>query len=176
MRMKRMIMILSLLLPILILSDCGQAAGNGPTPGEGLETPERIPPQQTEEEEQPMESEGIALNMTIGNDVFPVKLYENQTARALVDLLPMTVEMDELNGNEKFYYLPGKLPTDPEQLGQIRAGDIMLYGDDCLVLFYEGFSTSYRYTRLGYVEDTEGLARSVGDGTVTVVLERTKAE
>lgn len=171
-----MILILSLLLPVLFLAACGQTVEDETKRGAELETPGRVPMQQTEKEEQPVESNEIDLTMTIGDEVFPVKLYGNQTTQALVDLLPMTIEMSELNGNEKFYYLPGKLPTNPEQPGQIRAGDIMLYGEDCLVLFYEGFSTSYRYTRLGYVEDAEMLARAVGDGTVMVMLERVKSE
>lgn len=44
----------------------------------------------------------------------------------------------------------------------------MLYGADCLVLFYESFSTSYSYTRIGAVENVSGLAAAVGRGGVTV--------
>lgn len=44
-------------------------------------------------------------------------------------------------------------------MGSIHAGDIMLYGASCLVLFYEDFNTSYRYTPLGYIEDPDGLAK-----------------
>ena len=56
--------------------------------------------------------------------------------------------MDELNGNEKYYFMPNALPTDPERPGEIHTGDFMLYGSDCLVLFYKNFSSSYSYTRL----------------------------
>lgn len=176
MKMKRAISMLSLLLCILFLNACTKGAGNAPKQGEESETQERIPTQQTEKEDQSVRTERLDLNMIIGNEVFPVKLYENQTTQALVDLMPMTIDMSELNGNEKLYYLPDKLPTDTEQPGQIRAGDIMLYGDDCLVVFYETFSSSYRYTRLGYVEDVAVLAQAVGDGTIRVTFELTKAE
>ena len=50
----------------------------------------------------------------------------------------------------------------------IHAGDLKLYGSSCLVLFYETFSTSYRYTSLGYVENPEGLAEVLGTGSAHV--------
>ena len=78
--------------------------------------------------------------------------------------------MNELNGNEKYHYLPERLPAHNERVRNIRSGDLMLYGSDCLVLFYESFPTSYSYTRLGYIENPEGLKEALGDGNVRVVF------
>lgn len=78
--------------------------------------------------------------------------------------------MLELNGNEKYVNLAAKLPTDPKRVGRIEAGDLMLYGSDCPVLFYKSFDTSYSYTRLGHIEDTSGLADALGRGSVQVAL------
>ena len=46
----------------------------------------------------------------------------------------------------------------------------MLYGSNCLVLFYESFPTSYRYTPVGRVDDPSGLADVVGHGNVQVTF------
>lgn len=72
--------------------------------------------------------------------------------------------MSELHRNEKYYYMP----TNSEKVSSVKTGDIMLFGSDCLVLFYEDFKTSYSYTRLGYIEDKIGLADALGNGSVKV--------
>ena len=83
----------------------------------------------------------------------------------------MTLSMTELNGNEKYYDLENALPADPQQVGQIHAGDLLLYRDNCVVLFYEDFPTTYAYTRLGSVENPAGLADALGNGAVSVLFE-----
>lgn len=115
-----------------------------------------------------VENTMITISITVAGSVFSAKLYSNDTARALLEQFPMTLDMSELNGNEKFCYVPEKLPTASEEIGNIRAGDLMLYGSDCLVLFYESFSTPYSYTRLGRVEDSSGLASALERGNVRV--------
>lgn len=47
------------------------------------------------------------------------------------------------------------------------AGDLMLYGNACVVLFY-GNAGGYSYTRLGKLQSTQGLAEAVGRGSVNV--------
>lgn len=106
----------------------------------------------------------------VGDETFAAKLYDNDTTRALLEMLPLTLDMSELNGNEKYFYLPEDLPTDSGHSGSIRNGDLMLYGSNCLVLFYEDFTTDYSYTQLGYVENPEGLAEALGGGNVNVVF------
>ena len=86
-------------------------------------------------------------------------------------MLPLSLDMKELNGNEKYFYLSDSLPTNTENVGTINAGDIMLYGSDCIVLFYETFNTSYSYTKVGHIDDVTGLTEAVGRGNVTVTFE-----
>ena len=108
-----------------------------------------------------------------GNNPDDATLDNNETAKAFKRLLPMTVDMSELHGNEKYYYLSNGLPTASSNPGTIRTGDLMLYGSTCVVLFYETFSTSYTYTRLGRITNPSGLASALGSGGVNVTFEIT---
>ena len=112
----------------------------------------------------------ISIVLTVGNNSFSATLLNNETTSAFVELLPLTLDMNELNGNEKFFYLDNSLSTDSYQPGQINAGDLMLYGNNCLVLFYESFSSGYSYTRLGSLDDSTGLAEALGAGNVKVTF------
>lgn len=112
-------------------------------------------------------------NMTIhiGSAAFAATLVDNAAAKAFVALLPMSVRMNEMNGNEKYCNLPQNLPTATFHPGTIRTGDLLLYGSSTVVLFYETFSSSYNYTRLGLVDNPAGLAAALGRGDVTVSFE-----
>ncbi|WP_234402587.1 cyclophilin-like fold protein [Trichococcus paludicola] len=123
-------------------------------------------------EPSPQERDDSMSMMTIqvGNTRYTVSLDNNAAMQALTQKLPMTLKMDELNGNEKFYYLSETLPTDSKRVGSIKAGDVMLYGSDCLVIFYKDFSTSYSYTPIGRIEDPAGLSQNLGRGSVEVTF------
>ncbi|MDE7242975.1 MAG: hypothetical protein K2O18_03220 [Oscillospiraceae bacterium] len=111
------------------------------------------------------------LKIEVGGQTFTATLQDNPTARALLEQLPMTISMAELNGNEKYFYMSDSLPTNSYRPGNIHAGDLMLYGSDCLVLFYESFSSSYSYTRLGSIDDPTGLRAALGGGSVEVTFQ-----
>lgn len=117
------------------------------------------------------ETDMTKTRLTVNGTDFTATLADTDAARELADLLPMTLQMDELNGNEKYHYLDEALPTASSNPGRIEAGDLMLYGSSCVVLFYESFSTSYSYTRLGSIDDASGLERAVGNGTAEVAWE-----
>jgi hypothetical protein len=115
---------------------------------------------------------GDKMTITIGTHTFTATLYDNATAAAFKSLLPMTVNMGELNGNEKYFDLSGNLATNnASNPRMIQSGDLMIYGSNTLVLFYKTFPTSYSYTKLGRINDPEGLAAAVGSGNVTVTYE-----
>ena len=108
--------------------------------------------------------------MIVGERRFAITLADNEAARAFAALLPLTLDMAELNGNEKYADLPKALPTEATRPGTINNGDLMLYGSDTLVVFYLTFSSSYAYTPLGRVDDPAGLAEALGRAGVRVVF------
>ena len=60
--------------------------------------------------------------MTVGERRFAITLGDSDTARAFAAQLPLTLDMEELNGNEKHTRLPRPLPTKASRPGTIRNG------------------------------------------------------
>lgn len=108
------------------------------------------------------------LIIRVGQRTFTATLLTNTTATAFKAHLPLTLSMQELNGNEKYGELSPALPTHAANPDTIQAGDLMLYGSTTLVLFYETFRTTYSYTKIGHVDNPSGLAAALGTGNVTV--------
>jgi hypothetical protein len=111
------------------------------------------------------------IKITVNSQTFTATLLDNNSAKAFKEMLPVTINMTELNGNEKYYDLPTSLPTASANPGTIKNGDLMLYGSKTLVLFYKTFTTSYSYTKLGAIDDVAGLTSALGSGNVTVTFE-----
>ncbi|TXJ37376.1 cyclophilin-like fold protein [Brachyspira pilosicoli] len=110
------------------------------------------------------------VSLKINNKEYKLILYDNDTARDFLKMLPLKITMNDLNSNEKYHNLSSILTTKSERVGSIKRGDFMLYGNNCLVLFYESFSTSYSYTKIGYIENTDGLKDSLGSGSIEITF------
>ena len=78
--------------------------------------------------------------------------------------------MTDVNSNEKAFELAEALPGGPQNLGTVHSGDLMPYGSNTIVLFYESFDTSYAYTRIGRLDAPAGLSEVLGAGDVTVTF------
>jgi hypothetical protein len=110
--------------------------------------------------------------MTVGERRFAISLADTEAAREFAAMLPLTINMPDLNNNEKHAELPKSLPTSASRPGTIRNGDLMLYGSRTLVVFYLTFNSSYSYTRLGRVDDPADLAQVLGRGTVRITFSK----
>src|SRR5215218_3938924 len=65
---------------------------------------------------------GNNMKIKIGSNTFKATLDNNATATAFKAMLPLTLNMEELNGNEKKYDLSNDLPTDSYDPKTITSG------------------------------------------------------
>ena len=104
----------------------------------------------------------------INEKEYLITLEDNETAKNFVNYLPQELKMSELNGNEKYIYLDKSFPINSYNPKRINAGDVMLYNDNCLVIFYQSFDTSYSYTKIGHIDNLPVL----GNGSIIVKFEK----
>ena len=114
----------------------------------------------------------MKIKISVGNKIFDATLENNPATQEFIKKLPLEVEMIELNGNEKYYKFDENFPSSDKNIGEIHAGDLMLYSSNYVVLFYKTFSTSYRYTRLGKIDNPDTLSEILGNGNIHVRFEK----
>ena len=107
-----------------------------------------------------------SMKIKILEEEYIVDLENNETVSELINMLPLDLEMNELNGNEKYVYLDNNLPTNSVSVKHINKGDVMLFGSNCLVIFYESFDTPYSYTKIGHIDNLPDL----GSGDISVYI------
>ena len=90
-------------------------------------------------------SDDKMISVIIDGKTYKLNLESNTTVDEFIRLLPKEYTMKELNGNVK--YMPKR----------IEKGDVMLYGDNCIVIFYKSFDTNYSYTKIGHIDDLDDL-------------------
>ena len=107
-------------------------------------------------ETQSAESSQRQILMTVNEQAYEIMLYDNQTADALYDLLPMELTFEDYNSVEKIAYLPEEqqLPTEDRLEGyDPEPGDLCLYAPwGNLSLFYQNFGYSDGRISLGRLE------------------------
>ncbi|MBS5288370.1 MAG: hypothetical protein KHY42_14810 [Erysipelotrichaceae bacterium] len=124
----------------------------------------------TVSKKQKVKEEQQRVKAHIGTKTFTLSLHDSESARAFLKRFPMTVTMQEPNGNELFAYMDENLPTDAQRATKIHTGDVKLFGRDCPMLFYKDFATAYSYTSLGKVDDAEALAQAWKVGNKEVIF------
>ena len=135
-----------------------------------------VPPEQ-EQQKQPEdngqqngneENQSMTIKITAGGKTFTADIEDSETGKAFLAKLPLSLDMSELNGNEKYCY-GVDLPRSDKHYDSIAAGDLMLYSGNCVVLFY-GSAGGYSYTRIGKLTSTDGLKEALGTGNISVTF------
>ena len=117
----------------------------------------------------PMDTDKLQL-MIDGSQV-PVTWEKNDSTEALMALCEtgsLVIRMTMYGGFEQVGSIGQSLPSDDEQI-TTQSGDIVLYSDDQIVLFYG--SNTWDYTRLGRMElSAPELSELLGNEDVVIEL------
>ena len=119
-----------------------------------------------------MASSQTKILLKVGDDTMTATMTDNEATRELTKLLEqgdITIRMSNYGGFEKVGALPQSLPTSNTHI-TTGPGDIMLYQDNQVVIFYG--SNSWSYTRLGKIDGATAtnLRQFLGNGNITLTL------
>lgn len=149
---------LILVMMLLVLSACSSVQDN-----QQAKQTQTTTTSKTEEEKM--------VTATVNGETFTITLNQSQAEQEFLNLLPLTLDMRDVKGNEKYTVLNQTFTNDDKKAGTLHAGDLKLWTGDGLVLFYDDFPSSYQYTDLGTMSDSQGLAEALGAGDVTITFE-----
>lgn len=101
--------------------------------------------------------------LVIKGEEFPVTFKESETTAHLIyEYFPLEMNMKDINDMEKYFFLPNEIPFNKQQRESIEPGEILLYGNDCVCIFYKGTKTHYKYTPIGQVDNPIRLEELLG--------------
>lgn len=112
----------------------------------------------------------MKMNVQIGDYNFTATLEENEAVNELTDMMkegPVTISMSDYSGFEKVGSLGRSLTRNDSQT-TTKAGDIVLYNGNNIVMFYG--SNSWSYTRIGRIDDLSDWETALGSGSITAVF------
>lgn len=115
----------------------------------------------------------MTIEISVGTRKFSATLADNETAKSFAKKLPLTVSMSELHDNEYYVYLGESLTKTSYTPKKMGVGDLKLYGNDCIVIFYESFENpGYSYSDIGKIENPDGLAAALKSGAKSVTFSK----
>ena len=154
-KIAKILLVLCFIISVIVVSVLLINKNNYPKDNETIENSEMILKLESENNM----SRDVNVVININNKSYKVNLEENNTVDEFIKMLPKEFNMKELNGNEKYVNIDKNLPTETYYPKHIEAGDIMLFGDNCVVVFYKSFDTTFGYTKIGHVDNIEDLGK-----------------
>lgn len=109
--------------------------------------------------EQEIQEVGSLANISISIDGKKYIAVSERTkaAESFLNHLPLEIELEDLNENEKRGYAYFKFETDAKKLSKIDFGDILLSGDSYIIIANKSFKTSGKYTKIGHIQNLSDL-------------------
>lgn len=184
--MKKLLLAICILAVLFSLSACGGKTDEKALSGgvvsstggsEALEESQALSGQSGRNTENFSASNGLSeentmvkMNVQVGNSSFLATLEKNAAVDSFIELMresPVVIQMSDHSGFEKVGAIGTSLPTRNSQT-TTKAGDIVLYSRNQIVIFYG--SNSWSYTRLGKIDDLTGWKEALGSGDVEVIF------
>lgn len=97
------------------------------------------------------------MKVIIDGKTYTVECEDNCTANDFQKLLPLSTTMCEMNHNEKYAYMATRLPRNSYKPEHIEVGDVMLYNNNCIELFYDNVETNNTYSKIGHIANLPHL-------------------
>lgn len=112
--------------------------------------------------------EDSEMKILVGDTEVPVTWEENASVDELRTLLPLTIDMSMYGGFEQVGPIGQSIPSDDQQI-TTDYGDVVLYSDDQIVVFYG--TNTWVYTRLGHIDlSQKEITDLLGNEKVTITL------
>lgn len=179
---KRIPTLLAIICAIILIGCASSSTPNSPlpTPSTTDAEPSAIP-SETDIQKEDMESGTLgkgqedstmpSVNIQVGDINFTATMHDNESARAIVNKMPFTLNMTDFGSQEKVADITFDLPSAQTMVpATINVGDIYLWSGNNLVLFYTTFSNSYSYVPVGYIEDVTGLRDALGNASMNITF------
>ena len=130
---------------------------------------DRAGPQDVSEQIRETSGDKIEMRMFINGTGVAVAWEENESVDKLREMAAegLEISMSMYGGFEQVGQVGQDVPSNDEQM-TTKAGDIVLYSGNQIVVFYG--TNSWSYTRLGHITDktAEELGKLLGEGDVTI--------
>ena len=119
-------------------------------------------------------AEDMKIKIIVNNQEFTATMQDNTASQELLQMLPLQLEMTELNGNEKYHqFSDKKFSTNSHIVKNIANGDLMIFGNNYLVIFYKNFTqNNYAYTPIGKIDNPKNLPQALGRGNVKIQIKK----
>ena len=111
----------------------------------------------------------MEVKITVGMHVISAVLYDNAAAKKLWDMMPLTLNMENLYGREMCYRMgAGSLPTAQAKNAGYRIGDISYWPPrGSLVILYKQNGEMFEQQPIGHTDDDIAFLSELGTTKVT---------
>lgn len=108
------------------------------------------------------------MKIVINNESYTIQIENKELMEKIYNVLPESFTMKDLNSNEKYYYMEKTIENvDSNYTGEIKKGDVMLYDNNCVVVFYDNFTTEYKYAKIGHIDNLGDIGSSDVEVSIT---------